>query len=533
MAGKVPPARQNMINMMYLVLTALLALNVSKEILEAFVLIDESLEMTTENFVGKNEITYSAFERALQNDPGKVKPYYDKAMQAKAYADEMITYIDDLKKYLFQKVDNLDESVLDTFKLKYCNSLDNHDIQPGIMIGDPGSPKTGERSAAELKAKLNKLKEQFIGLLDPKIRGSVEVPINTKDVGLVNGTFETWETGNFFGLPFAAVITNLSKIQADVRNAESDITTRIYSNISAEDFKFDTLAARVIPNTNYVIIGDTYRADVFVAAFSTTQNPVLTIGKTDSTGNFTPSPDSGGVSYDRGVARYAIAPNTEGEHEWGGVIKVKKPDGSYSPYPFHSSFFAAKPTLVVSPTAMNVFYRGIDNPVEVSVPGIPTELLEVSISNASRSGSGGKYKVRPGKGKTSTVSVSATVNGQKRNFGKMEFRVKNVPDPKPSFAGITASGRLAKNKLKVARGVLAKMENFEFDLKFRVISFTMSATIKGKVVELKAGNAAVTHDMKTLVNALRSKQKLYIENIKAKGPDGTVRNLGTIVIKVI
>ena len=132
---------------------------------------------------------------------------------------------------------------------------------------------------------------------------------------------------------------------------------------------------------------------------------------------------------------------------------------------------------------MNVFYRGLDNPVEVSVPGVPTDKLQVTMSNASKSGSNGNFKVRPGKGQTVSVNVSAEINGKNTNFGKKEFRVKNVPDPKPYFGGKTGSDNIPRKNLLAAAGIIAKMENFEFDLRFEIISYQVSATIRGNVVE--------------------------------------------------
>ena len=131
------------------------------------------------------------------------------------------------------------------------------------------------------------------------------------------------------------------------------------------------------------------------------------------------------------------------------------------------------------------------------------------------------------------VSVSADINGKKQTFGKKEFRVKNVPDPKPYFAGKTGSTTIAIRELLAAPGVIAKMENFEFDLRFEIVSYTVSATVKGKVAEQACQGPALTANAKTVIKELKSGQKLYIEKIKAKGPDGTVRDIGNISLTII
>ncbi len=540
MAGGKETPRQKMIGMMYLVLTALLALNVSKEILNAFVIINDGLETTNSNFEGKNEYTYAQFDRAYANDPDKVRKNYKEAQNVRNLAEELDVYLTDLKKHLIASTEGYDmenAAPNDTmFLLKNVSSKDNYDIPTNILIGDNvGTPRpaTDDWSAMQLKDRLTGFQKSMVQALGEEVAKQANLKFDFEPVKQKDGE-HTWEDANFYHLPLAAVITNLTKIQADVRNMEAEVIKTLLGSIGAEDFKFDTLAAKVIPNTNYLILNDTFRADVFVAAFSTTQPPKMVVStQLDTGGNIMGDPDSASVSVREGVATYTSVPKTEGLVEWGGIISIKKPDGTYQPYKFKSEFMVAKPALVVAPTAMNVFYRGLENPVEVSVPGVPTEKLEVSVSNASKSGSKGKFMVKPGNGPKCSVSVSAELNGSKKNFGKMEFRVKNVPDPKPFFAGITGTGNVQRKNLMAAQGVIAKMENFEFDLKFNVISYVMSATVKGKVVDQPSKGPRVTSAMKTLLKALRPGQKVYIEKIKARGPDGTVRDLGTIVLKVI
>lgn len=533
--GKLPP-RQKMIGMMYLVLTALLAMNVSKDILDAFILINDGLENTNTNFEAKNEYIYNAFEKAKMNDPIKVTPYWKKAQQAKRLADELDLHLEQLKKYLIRETDKKPPEVMpdDSLKLNTTESKDNYDIPTHILIGEPATPKDGPNTARELKEKVKLFREDLLNLIeDPVTKAAMNIGLSTEDFGQnASGDYESWETGWFYHVPLAAVITAMSKIQSDVRNAEGDIIKTLYQNISADDFKFDTLAAKVIPSSKIVFIGEEYKADVIVAAYSTTVDPLLEIGDVDSSGKVK-NPDTTGISINRGLATFSTKPRTEGKVEWGGVIKIKKPDGSYQPYPFNESYLVMKPALVVSPTAMNLFYRGIDNPVEIAVSGVAPEKLKVSMNNGSISGTKGKFTVRPGNDKECVISVSADMDGKIQRFGEQKFRVKNVPDPRPMFAG-SAGGNVPMNNLKAASGVIAKLENFEFEgVKFEVVSFTMTALVKGNLVSKEGKGSTLTADMKTLVNALKGNQKLYIEDVKARGPDGSVRSLGSIVIKAI
>lgn len=555
--GKETP-RQKMVGLMYLVLMALLAMNVSKSILQAFVIINHGLETTNHHFIENNERTYTAFDKAKMNDEKKVGPYWEKAQKVKQYANEVDAYIEDLKKMNINFVmqydptitpdnDNPDWSnVVDSmFNLKNVATLDNYDAPTNLMIGgEPTAPKGPEVpwSSLQLKAKLQEYQEKLKKLFDANDQKSaiiiedIEKAFEFKPE-IHGGVKEEWEIAQVYHMPLAAVVTNLSKMQADVRSLEADVVKELLGEVSADDFKFDKLDVKVIPNTSYVFLGDTFRAQVLVAALSTTQDPVLEASTDIDTtgGNVKINGEimADNITVGGGMGLFKYVPTAEGSVVWGGVIKIKKPDGSYKPFPFTHEFTAAKPALVVSPTAMNVMYRGLDNPIEVSVPGVPTDALQVNISNGSKSGSKGKFTVKPGKGKECVVSVSANINGKTKNFGKATFRCKNVPDPKPKFAGELGGGNVKVNSLRAAQGVIAVMENFEFDLRFSIISYTVSATVKGKVVEQKSNGAALTSAQKTVIGAMKPGMKFYIENIKAKGPDGTIRTLGSMAFKVI
>lgn len=525
-----------MIGMMYLVLTALLAMNVSKDILDAFILINDGLENTNTNFESKNEYIYNAFEKAKMNDPLKVTPYWKKAQQAKRLADELDLHLEQLKKHLIRETDKKKPEDVpdDSLRLNTTESKDNYDIPTHILIGEPATPKEGPHTASELKEKVKMFREDLLNLIDdPVTRSAMNIGLSTEDFGKnASGDHETWETGWFYHVPLAAVITALSKIQSDVRNAEGDIIKTLYQNISADDFKFDTLAAKVIPSSKIVFIGEEYKADIIVAAYSTTVDPVLEIGDVDSSGNVK-NPDTTGISISRGLATFSSKPRSEGKVEWGGVIKIKKPDGSYQPYAFKENYLVMKPALVVSPTSMNLFYRGVENPVEIAVSGVAPEKLKVSMTNGNISGTKGAFKVMPGKDKECIISVSADMDGKIQRFGETKFRVKNVPDPKASFAG-SFGGTVKLSQLKATQAMIAKLENFEFEgVKFDIVSYDVSAVIKGNLITKSNPGARVSENLKQIINNLRSGNKFYFENIKAKGPDGSIRDLGSMAIKVI
>ncbi|MFT5053513.1 MAG: gliding motility-associated protein GldM [Oceanospirillaceae bacterium] len=567
MSGGKETPRQKMIGMMYLVLTALLALNVSKEILNSFVLINDSLEITNENFTGKNQSQYAAFDAALANDETKVKKWHTDAYDVKEVADGLVLHIEGLKQYLIMKTDKMDTTevmkyvndfnnaksesdrkaakvmVDSLFSLRNVNSKDNYDIATNIMIGGQENKlKEGPHTAFELVNKLNGFRDDLIGKLDPgkgaSIIEALQVNFDTeKNMKISDAESEPWPMANFYHIPLAAVITNLSKIQTDVRNAESDVVKYLFREVDASDFKFDTLAAKIIA-PNLVFAGDDYTAEIFVAAFSTTQNPEVLIGKVDTTDGglkMTGSIDSTSVVVDRGVGTYTIKASSEGLKNYEGIIQVKSPSGQMIPYKFESEYMVMKTGVVVSPTKMNVLYIGVDNPISVSVPGVAPENVRPTLSGGSltpdsKAGKG-NYIAKVSGGKKATVSVSADLGGSMRPMGKFEFRVKRVPDPEAYCAGQT-DGLISKNKLAAAGAVIPKMNNFDFDLVFRVTSFEITMNIGGDLITTTANGNRFTDGMKGKIKALKSGSRVYIENIKAVGPDGVPRKLKPIGFRI-
>ena len=526
-----------MIGMMYLVLTALLALNVSKEILNAFIIVNTGLEKTNVNFTNKNEITYAAFEKAKLNDEKKVRPYYDKAIAAGNASKEMTGYIEKIKLELIREVDAVDT----LSNLRYLNAKDNYDIPTHYMIGNDPENATGK--AAELKVKIKNYRELLTGLVPENERKNLKLGLTTEDVySFAEEKMVKWEDNAFYHNPVAAVITILSKLQNDVKNAESDIINNLYKQIDVSSFKFDTLSARVVANSNYVLIGDEYRAEVFVAAFSKTANPQVWLCETDSLKNYAPvgKIDSTTVAVSKGIGVYTVHPSADGENKWGGLIRIKNPvDNQYISYPFKSVFMSARPSAVVSPTKMNVFYIGVDNPVDISCPGVPAEKLRPSISGGTISGASGgkgKYNVRVTVGPKCNVAVSAQFGGSNKSMGNFEFRVKRVPDPVTNFAGKRANDpntAIGKSALLASQGVIAEMVDFDFDLKFQVLSFDLSMTVGGVEVSEKSNGNMVSAGQKMILGKAKSGSKVYIENVKVKGPDGSVRTISPLALKVI
>lgn len=531
--GKLSP-RQKMIGMMYLVLTALLALNVSKEIINAFVVIEKGLDNTNKQSDNKNAFIFQAFEKAKRNDEKKVKPLFDKAQTAQKLSKELCDYIKSLRSDMIAQVEGIDKKTADTLRLGLIAKPDDYDNPTNFMIGDDPSNVTGK--AKELKAKLKKYKDDLQALL-PKDAVVDLSALDTKDVySISDEKTVSWEWYNFYHIPVTAVAAQFARITNDVKNAEGAVVNELFNAISASDFKFDKLQARVIAPSSYILSGDEYKAEVFVAASSKTQNPTVILGcDYDSvtkkpTGNLA---DSNTVKVSEGVGYYSVPAGAEGLQKWGGVIKVKKPDNTYEYYPFKSEYMVAKPAAAVSPDKMNVFYVGVDNPVTVSAAGVAPENLVVSFSNCATSGGRGKYVIRPNAGATeSNVSVGGKFGDKTTNMGSFKFRVKRVPDPVCYVGSIKGDGIMPKAEVANIRGIFAKMENFDFDLKFDVVSWVLSMNVNGVFVDEKSNGAGVTGAQSKLLSGAKGGTKVLIEQVTVKGPDGTTRKIPGCTIKV-
>jgi gliding motility-associated protein GldM len=341
----------------------------------------------------------------------------------------------------------------------------------------------------------------------------------------------------------AGVLTIMSGLQINVRNAETEALRYLYNQIDAGSFKFNQLEATVIPNSNYIIRGNEYRAEVFLAASDTTASP--TVWVTSNSRPYDSVITDGIVSYSKradlkydtlpvtkgGKGIYAMSGSSLGSRSWGGLIELTGPDGSKLVKPFRREYLVAEGSVVVSPTKMNVFYLGVDNPVDVSVAGVQPEQIDISVTNARHVKQGGSYIIRPIRPGNAFVVVYANIEGKKREMGRKEFRVKTVPSP-VTMVNNQKGGFINQGVLLAQIGVFAEMEAFDFDLKFTVTEFTVSAVVQGFVRDYTSKTNKFTVDQKALIKSLSRGNSVYIQDVKAVGPDGSTRSLSTINFKL-
>ena len=537
--GKLTP-RQRMINMMYLVLTALLALNVSKEIINAFVTVNESLVVSRDNIDNKNKLTYMAFDRAKQNDAERYGQAWTSAQDIKKGADSLNKYIEDLKEEMVSKVEKLDKGEK-VPELREMGKKDDYDIPTYIMCGDKNDG-TGFK-ATELKKKMDTFKALLLKNIDDgsktDFQQRLDRAIDTKDPDpkIVEDGKRTWEMHKFYHNPVVASVALLTKFQGDVKNAESQVIDHILASIDANIVKFDVLAPRVIADRNYVFIGQDYKADVFLSASSSTLAPEVFVGAHfDSTKNACNGCDGKQpLQVDAGgIAKYTAHPGTEGEQKWSGVIRVKKPDGSYDHYNFNQTFIAAKPTGVVSADKMNVLYIGVDNPMSISVPGVAHTNVKTSVSGGGVSlkpdgqlGAGHWIATASSQGEA-IFTVNADFGGKMQTMGTARYRVKRLPSPVAMIAG-SKGGPISKSVLAAQSAIIPVMENFDFELFPRITGFRMSLYKKGSdPIEIDATDNRLTSKMQDEIRKAKVGDKVYFEYIKGSMPDGSRPTLSAV-----
>ncbi len=561
MAGNHPSElspRQRMINMMYLVLTALLALNVSKEVLDSFFEVNTGIVRTTNQFDTKNDETYLAFMQAVEQNPVKAGPWKDKAFQIKEKAGKLHANIQKLKYNLAFKVDNevylekkynsegdiIEENMVEVpfdelsiqqknLTIADLNNKEDRDAS-GELLVNSGEGIILKQSIAEFRdlllllAKGNEVLEE-----------AIKDALNTSDKQKKKGEGkEAWESYYFNDMPSVAAFTLLSKMQSDIRNSEANVIDFLRQEIDAGSLKFTSAEAIQLPTSNFVLRGDSFKAEIFIAAKDTTQAPDIFVGEYNITeSGYEMVGDYETVSVKNGKGIFKVRTTSEGLKQWGGLITMKTDMGSKT-YPFKGSYLVANKSVVVSPVNMNVFYLEVDNPVKISVPGFAAADITASMTNGNikvTKKSAGEYTARPTKKGKATVTLFTTIEGKRTRMGSMEFRVKEVPPPTPKIGG-KSEGVIEKQRMLAAGGIQAKLEDFDFKgVRYKVVAYSFTTVYKGDQVTETVNGQEFTTRINAIINNTKSGNSITVSNIMARRTDakGTAtRSLPPLVLKI-
>jgi len=549
-SGKETP-RQKMIGMMYLVLTALLALNVSKEILQGFVMVDESIGKSKTILDENNQRVQKAFEDYVNDGNYEAKPYLLKSIETQKSIRVVDAYIDSMKVMITRKTEDMPKQ--DTSQLRFMERLDDFDTPTYLLIGsDETKPIDTKYSAKDLRKQLTNLHSDLLSLIDNMQKESktkldnesittLKQKLNTIkpiDRNIVKeGITLNWELENFYHMPMAAVITNLDKIQADMKNLESEFLHTFAGASSKFVFKITKLHADVVAPSAYVLSGQPFKANIALGASSNELTPermeILVGGVYDTVSKKLTNPGTP-ISIKDGIGNYEAMTNTTGEKELKGVIKYKNPRGVYEYYPFDYSYTVAPPFSAVAADNMNIFYAGIDNPVTASCAGFSPADLKVTVSGCGAVATptaAGKYVVTVKSAGTCSVTVAAKVNGVYQQQGPVKtFRVKDIPNPVIKLGGKLATSNLefTRSEAKLLGGVGAESPGFMFPVNMVVQSFDLYVT--GAPITC-IGNK-LSPEAKRALSEMKVGQKAYIDNIKVMTPKKTIITIPATQLKI-
>ena len=570
MSGAKETPRQKMIGMMYLVYTALLAMNVSKDILDAFDTVNNGVQTTNITLSNQIDQKYAAFQEQYSKEPEKAGPYWEEAQNLKKEADDLINYVEALKWDLVKRIEcekantpqEAAQMALEQGLLKSADTLrngrkiydintskvksrDNYNKPTAYMMGDP----EGKGKAFELSEKIRRFRSEVvkamgvehiheIGLITDSVYGPKQFVMEQTGVGesalkrlpgegeyyaakvdyaptAMDAIQKGWEYRNFHHTVLVADVTLLNKIISEAQTAELNAVTQLMTNIHAADYKFDEIGAKVFAESGYLLSGQTYKAQAMVTAWQNTQTKAYV--KLDGGAEREYVSDGQGVinlDFNCGV----------GQHRYTGYIKMPDPTtGEMKDFPFENSFVVAPPAVSVSATKMNVVYRGINNPIAVG-GGVGGEISASASSGTLTRTGNGTYNLLPGAADEVTISVSSGGS----SLGSMKFRVKDLPKPTALIRNVV-NGQVTKSALLSAGGVIAEMKDFDFEgVKYDVVGYTFRYKTKaGTTKEAKAGSGHFTEEIKSAISGSNVGDMFQFTAIQVRGNDGKVKTLET------
>lgn len=507
MAGGKETARQKMIGLMYLVLLAMLAINVSDLVLRAFNNINNSLNTSKDNVESSISQLLRNYENTKAKESSDNLLKLNRAKQAQKLGEDLIKYIDKLHAEIAK--DGFEENG----ELKQKNNLD---IGQHIM-GNDASNKAGKK----LQDEINSTGKKLAALLQAD-EGKPTFTLQALDpVKPKAGEPKTW-TGNNFGegVPLAAFRTILTMLQNDAKNMEADIINKILADKPI--VVLDQFEAVAVAPSSYVIQGQPYKAEIYLTASDSKSSPDVSVN-----GNKVPT--------DKGKGVYTGGTGSVGTFTWKGTIRVKERNGNIKTYETKpQTYQVAAPSATVSSDKLNVIYAGIPNPFTISAAGFPNINANIT-GGGSLSGSGGKYMINvPGSmvGKEVSITVSGVNNGKTVNLGAPKFRVKAIPAPIAKVGGY-GGGDIASVQLKSESEIEADLDDFPFDVKFRILRFELTVIKpRSDAITISGQGGNFTGAVRNAINAVSPGTTVIFSDIVSQGPDGRQKVLPQLVFKV-
>lgn len=542
--------RQKMIGMMYLVYTAMLAMNVAAEVLSGFATVGEAMDKSNTNIEAKLEDSYNNFQFAYENNKEKVEEYWNKAKEIQSLSNTMVDSIEFFRAEFLCKIKekadivtydtagneiksaiafrNGTEFLIDSARAAYrhggLNVLTdpeksdfNNSTAHFYGRGDEADPAC---YALRMKNLIIDYKSKVKNILG-KDSSHVKIALDVESESFSHHTkkMEPWEQYMFYDVIAAADMVTLSRLVAEVRNCEFDAVQQLYKAVKSNDFSFDKVTVITRPKSGYVIQGGSYETAIGIGAYDSKAHFEVEIGGQKFTSN------------DSGTVNYKVGASAVGNKTIAGKIYVKK-DNNVETYEFHDSYFVAEPVAVVSLTKMNVVYAGIDNPISIGVPGVASKDVSPQIIEGGATiapdpqGKAGDYIIKANKAGKLKIQINAKIDGKNsKSMGVKDFRVKFIPAPVLQIGKYKTGDRMTKGELTANPTLRAVLPDFDFQLpKLNITSFSFNVQGSGQLDIQGTGNR-LTPDMISRINNARRGQKVYITDVTVKTPDGRTHTL--------
>lgn len=503
-------SRQKMINLMYLVFIAMLALNIPEEVLQGFDLVNDNLLQNIESIDSRNKQIYTELETSYKNNPEKAKEWYDKAQNVKVSTDSLFNYIQTLKEKIAKRSDGTSADVNDIKK------KDNLDASSEIMLG-PDS-----KQGIALKKAIDTYRNEILSvIIDEDKADIIKTGLSTEPSDRAKRKNLDWVHASFENMPSVAVITYFSQLQNNIKQAEGEAISYFLRNVDFKDFRVNDLTAFVIPESNVVIQGEQFKANIVLAAVDTTQKPTIFIDGKEQSSNL-----------------YTVGTSGSGLRTLKGYIELVSRDGQKIKRDFKQDYTVMEPMATIAPLLMDVVYAGINNPISISVPGVTNASVSARAEGGTLTKSGENWIARPVNiGQKFIITVSAG----SRVVARKEFRIRALPDP-VAYIDIADEkgnqkqfkrGNLSRTALLNTNSLKAAIDDGILNIPFSVISFsTMTVDAMGNMtIEMSAG-ANFSARQKDQFRRMERGKFFFISQIKVKGPDGLERNIAPMEIRL-
>lgn len=519
MSGGKKTPRQKMIEMMYLVLTALLALNVSKEIISAFITINGKLDSSSQVISQSNSAIYGTFDskRAAltlqKGDMANLDYWQGKADNVNLRTKQIISFILSEANEAIETLEKKDWTIRDENgyvtgleSLLAVKNMDNYDQTTRMFVGsNPNTPNkrgmalldsvnTYRNNVSELMGnyKIGSKEYSFVAPEDPLGLNEALKTANPADTAEIGGFYRSmtipgeveikngaetvtypWPAAMFNHTPLVAAVAIFTSLKLDILNAENHAANFMLAKVDAPTFNFNKIEPLAFARTGYINAGDSLELRIMIAAYDSTDVPPIRYGINDSTpGNWKET--EGSINLDG---------STPGTYRATGVIGVKvKGETKYKPWEFN--YTVGKPTGTVSLPEMNVLYRGYDNKVEGAASGFPGYSLSGG-GNVSLSKSGKFYIAKPGSGREASINIAGVAeDGSTTSLGKFQFRVRNLPKPDIIMGGARGEdGIISSGQLKVATALFARYpDDITLNANFAVTSWEIHVSSSNRPV---------------------------------------------------